>query len=116
MSYGLGSYITTSGPQLIGPGTGNIPRISWTTGQEASMGLGCACGGDCGNCGNGLGLFDSGFDLTQWGWPEYAVAAFAVYALFGAWTTTKRGVRSAGERIRKTRRKVGGVVAGRSKK
>lgn len=114
MSYGLGSYITTTGPQLIGPGTGIIPRISWTTGQEASMGLGCSgcsCGG---SCSEGLGLFDSGMDLSGWGWPEYAIAAFGVYALFGAWTTTKRAARSVGPGIRNVRRKVGAKVAGRA--
>lgn len=110
MSYGLGNYVATSGPQLLGPGTGTIQRISWTTGQEARM-KGLGCGGGCG-CEKGMGLFDSGLDLSGWSWPEYAIAAFGMYALWSAWTTTKRGVRSVGEGVRRTRRKVGSTIAG----
>jgi hypothetical protein len=44
---------------------------------------GCGCGGACADCSShGLGLFDSGLDLTQWGISEWAVAGTGLYLLF----------------------------------
>lgn len=47
------------------------PRI-----YTRSSGLsGCHCGGTCADCsGSGLGLFDAGFDVTQWGAGEWIAA------------------------------------------
>lgn len=44
-------------------------------------GLGCACGGSdrCGCRPGGLGLFDSGLDLNQWGVAEWGVVAGGAY-------------------------------------
>lgn len=36
----------------------------------------CRCGM------SGLGLFESGFDLTQWGIGEWAIVVFGAYAFF----------------------------------
>jgi hypothetical protein len=67
------------------------------------LGLGCLdCGGTC----QGLGIFDSGPDYSQWGWKEYAAIAGGVYLLSSVLFTTTRGVRYAagsGERRRKAR-------------
>jgi hypothetical protein len=49
-----------------------------------NRGIGCSCGGHCDSCrssGAGLGLFDSGLDLTQWGIGEWAAVAGGVYLL-----------------------------------
>lgn len=48
---------------------------------------GCGCSGTC-ECAaaSGLGLFDSGFDLTQWGIAEWATVGIGLYlatSLFG---------------------------------
>jgi hypothetical protein len=37
-----------------------------------------------------MGLFDSGFDVSSWGWQEWAVAAGAVYVAVSVLFTTKR--------------------------
>jgi hypothetical protein len=45
-------------------------------------GAGCGCGGSCGGCGghsHGMGLFESGFDWTQWGAGEWTVAGVGSY-------------------------------------
>lgn len=86
-------YLEGQGTQRYGPGTGLIQRISWTTGQEAQMqGLGdCGCG--CDRCG-GLGLFDSGWDVSTWGLPEWGVVTVAAYMVGSTLFTTKRAARS----------------------
>ena len=88
--------------------------------KRPAFGMGACCDSCAhgGKCSGGMGLFETGLDLTGWGWPEFAIAAFAVYASWSALVTTKRGVRAVGEGVRKTRRKIGGAVAGkgRSKK
>lgn len=40
---------------------------------------GCHCGGTCGGCSRGMGLFDSGFDISQWGTPEWVAAGVGFY-------------------------------------
>ena len=76
------------------------------------MGLCCSgCGCD-GGCSEGLVLFDSGTDYTQWAWPEWAVVGVGVYALLSMWTTTNRGVRAVREGVGRGRRKVGGAISG----
>jgi hypothetical protein len=43
----------------------------------------CACGGHLHDgFRGGLGLFDSGLDLSQWGFGEWAVAGLTAYGLF----------------------------------
>jgi hypothetical protein len=65
-------------------------------------GLGCpglCCGGGC-----GLGLFDSGFDISQWGIMEWLTVAGGLYIVFSVFSTTKRGVAAARELPRKRRK------------
>ena len=70
---------------------------------QVQRGLGCpglCCGGGC-----GLGLFDSGFDLAQWGIGEWAIAAAGVFVAFSVFATTKRGTRAVVRTIRRRRRR-----------
>ena len=60
------------------------------------VGLGCA--GVCG-C-SGMGLFDSGFDPSTWGWPEWLTVAGGLYAAFAVFSTTKRAARSVHRKTR----------------
>ena len=101
MPYGLSMYVQGQGHEHMGPGTSLVQRINWTNGQEMQMspGLGCACG--CGNCSNGLGLFDSGFDPSTFGWPEWLVVGLGGYVLTSMFFGAKRGARAAGEGARR---------------
>lgn len=49
-------------------------------------GLGCGCAG------GGLGLFESGMDLSSWGWKEIGLVLLGVYAVGSMVFTTGRGV------------------------
>jgi hypothetical protein len=101
-------YLVGQGHEHLGPGTSMVQRINWTTGDEftlrdAQSGLGCAagCGCDGGCTKKGLGLFDSGLDLSGWGLPEMGVALLGLYMVFSTFSTTNRGyqrVRSAGRK------------------
>jgi len=97
---GVGLYLPGKGHTHLGPGTSFVQRINWTQQQENQMeglGLGCAgCGGNCGRC--GLGLFDSGVDLSGWGIAEWAVVGIGGYALLSTVFTTQRATR----RVRKS--------------
>ena len=53
------------------------PQTGWASGHTHDCG-GCGGGCGCASC-KGLGLFDSGLDVTQWGAAEWAVAALGVY-------------------------------------
>lgn len=56
-------------------------------------GLGCVgCDGKCG----GLGLFESGIDISQWGWQEWGLALLGGYVVMSVVSTTSRVGRSAG--------------------
>lgn len=62
----------------------------------------CGCGGSCGGCGNGMGdLFDSGTDISGWGWPEWLLVAGGAFVVVNALGS----VASAGKSVR---RSVGG--------
>jgi hypothetical protein len=94
-------YLAGNGNDVMGPGTSTVQRIAWTPGQERELaGMGCACGGRCG----GLGLFESGVDVSGWGWPEWAVVIFGGYALISVLFTTKRAVATV-QRLPGERRK-----------
>jgi hypothetical protein len=67
----------------------------------------CAHGKKC-----GLGLFDSGFDVTQWGWPEFTIAALGGYMLLSTVFTTKRAARGVREGFRRGRKRVARRIAG----
>ena len=60
-----------------------------------SRGLGCpGCGGKCGGVPalSGLGLFDYGMDISQWGVGEWACVAGGAYLLVAMLGTTRRGM------------------------
>ena len=67
---------------------------------DRKTGLGCP--GVCG-C-SGMGLFDSGFDPTTWGWAEWLTVAGGLYVAFSLLFTTKRAA-SAVARMPSDRRK-----------
>jgi hypothetical protein len=66
-----------------------------------AKGLGCPCAG-----GRGLGLFDS-FDFTTWGWQEWLIVIFGVYAIGSLAMDTRSGVSriTKGARKRRSRKK-----------
>ncbi len=62
-----------------------------------SMGFGgCGCGGKCGGCGgghaHGMGLFDSGWDLSGWGLAEWGIVAVGAYVAYSVLFTTGKGI------------------------
>lgn len=61
------------------------------TGMGGCAGLGCPAGGMACGCA-GLGLFDSGTDFTQWGWPEWGIVIVGGYMLLSTLFTTRRAV------------------------
>ena len=80
-----------------------LQSIPCAAGNPVQAGLGCpglCCGGGC-----GLGIFDSGFDVSQWGLAEWVVGAAAVYVAFSVFSTTKRGVRAVRAIPRKRRQR-----------
>jgi hypothetical protein len=93
-------YLTSTQPNIMGPGTGLVQRYDWSPQLSARMnqafgykGMGCACKGLAGcKCG-GLGLFDSGFDPSGWGWPEFGIVGLGAYMLLSTISTTKRAAR-----------------------
>ena len=71
-------------------------RVAAEIGPPVDMqgkGMGCGCAGLGCTCGGGLGLFDSGMDLTTWGISEWSIVATGVYALFSLLGDTRRGAR-----------------------
>jgi hypothetical protein len=104
-------YLIGKGHDHEGPGTSMVQRINWTEDNESqlaaatfpgrsgrdALGLGCGCGGSCGATGNcGLGIFDSGMDISAWGWPEWAIVGVGVYAGLSLLGDTRRGVSRVG--------------------
>jgi hypothetical protein len=86
-------YLVGQGHEHLGPGTSMVQRINWTQHEEMQLdGFGCACAEGHGLVGRGLGLFDSGLDVSTWGVGEWAVVAFGVYAGMSLLGDTKRGV------------------------
>jgi hypothetical protein len=84
-------YLMGKGHTHYGPGTSFVQRIDWTRPEEMRMeGMGCAgCG--CQNC-RGLGLFESGFDVSGWGPLEIGIVALGGYMLLSTIFTTGRAV------------------------
>lgn len=79
-----------------------MPAPVLYTPGSSGPGLGCACGGSCGHCSSGsggwggLGLFETGMDLTGWGVGEYVAAAgvaFLGFKLLSGIMGTTRAVR-----------------------
>jgi hypothetical protein len=85
-----------------------VPAPVLYTPASSGPGLGCACGGKCGDCG-GLGLFDSGLDLSQWGVGEWVAAAGIGYLGI----TLLGGLMGATRKVRRTVRKRSATAARR---
>ena len=82
------------------------------------LGLGACCD-SCkhgGACSGGMGLFDSGLSPTTWGWSEWLVIGLGGYMLTSMFFGAQRGVRAAGEGVRRGvkrgRRRLAEKVAG----
>ena len=94
-------YLTSSQPNIMGPGTGLVQRYNWTPELEARMrsafgsGMsgGCGCAGLKGCSCGGMGLFDSGMDPSGWGWPEMVIVGLGGYMVLSTLMTTKRAAR-----------------------
>src|ERR1039458_10889058 len=87
-SEGLGQYIygfPCPYDSVMDPGPA-LPALLQATGLS---GCGCGCGGEC-----GMGYFDSGFDISGWGFAEWGTGIFAGYAFVSLFMDTKRSVRS----------------------
>ena len=96
-SQGLGQYIDgfpCPYDSVMDPGA-QLPQM------VQAKGLGCPCAG-----GRGLGLFDS-FDFTTWGWQEWLIVIFGVYAIGSLAMDTRSGVSriTKGARKRRSRKK-----------
>lgn len=130
-------YLVGKGADVMGPGTSTVQRIDWSRANEMQlmdsvrgrgpglgcvpefrsdcrqMGMGCACGGTCREC--GLGLFDS-MDPTAWGWQEWAIVGVGGYMLTSMLFTGRRAARqvreSVSSRVKGARRRLGRRVAG----
>lgn len=114
-------YLMGQGHEHLGPGTSMVQRINWTQDQETQLrnamqgrgpglgsvpefaadlrqmtryrGMGCACKGFAGcPCSAGLGLFETGLDLSGWGWPEYVIVGLGAYVVASTVFTTGRAV------------------------
>jgi hypothetical protein len=79
--------------------------IIYTPLARSGPGLsGCGCGGACGSChshAGGLGLFDSGFDVSQWGVGEWVATAAIGYLSLKILGDVSRGARSVKKRVGK---------------
>lgn len=89
-------YMVGKGHEHTGPGTA---MVQFALPNTAYRGMGCAgCGGRCApglTCGRtltGLGLFESGFDISGWGWPEILIAGLGGYMVLSTVFTTKRAL------------------------
>ena len=91
---------------LQGPGTVLVQRIPWTAAQESQMaGMGCAsCGGCCQQ--KGMGLFDAGFDFSQWNWTEWALVALGAYVVVSMINDTRSAVVTVRRKARGVRKAI----------
>ena len=97
-SRGMGTYISWPicgypNQQIQVPNPG-------LSGFRKGLGCGCGCGG---SCFKGLGYFDTGWDISGWGWMEWGTILGIAYMLMSTVQTTKRGVQKARKRVRRFR-------------
>jgi len=83
-----------------GPGTELVQHIDW------APGMGCACES------KGMGLFDSGFDISGWGWLEWGLAGLGGYMVLSTVFTTQRAVGRVREGVKRTRKRVARKIQG----
>ncbi len=120
-------YLVGKGHEHLGPGTSMVQFIEAKQGEFAGLGftpefaadcsqmggrrgLGCGCTKPCNGC--GLGLFESGTDISGWSWQEYAIAGVAAYAAVSMLFTTRSAVEGTRQGVRRARRKLGSRIAG----
>lgn len=61
----------------------------------STMGLGCGCGGTCGGCGApGLGMFESGLNVSGWGLGEWLAIGAGIAIAAAALGKGKRTMRT----------------------
>jgi hypothetical protein len=89
---GLGAYVGTQNYALT------------PAGQAGIRGLGCGCRGIGCACDQGMGLFESGMDYTQWGPGEWAIVVLGGYMVFSTLFTTRRAARAATRKGKAVRR------------
>lgn len=95
--YGMGNYIRW--PMCGGPQAAAVTR--------QFVGL-SGCGGKCGcggRCQQGLGYFDSGWDVSGWGWMEWGTVLVIGYMLMSTFQTSKRGYKRAASTVKGYRRR-----------
>jgi hypothetical protein len=86
---------------FLAPGGGHGPAAPVLYTPAAGLGgCGCGCNGH-GSCGGGLGLFESGFDWTQWSVGEWTVAAVGSYLAVSLFSDMAR----AGHKVRRSLRR-----------
>ncbi len=84
-------YIAGRGHQHTGPGTSMVQFVPPVARFGDGMGAccsGCSHGGTC----SGMGLFESGWDVSGWGWPEMLIAGLGAYMVLSTVFTTSRAV------------------------
>lgn len=103
--YGLGTYINwpiCGGAQQIAA-TQNFAGLS---GYMRSRGMGCAGGCSCGGtCQKGLGYFDTGWDISGWGWMEWGTVAVVAYMLMSTFQTSRRSYKRATGTVKRYRKR-----------
>lgn len=90
----------------VNRGVGDYERAPWGSifynyGQylpAKKMGLGCS---SCQS--KGVGLFDSGLDVSGWGIAEWAIAGIGIYALASTFVQTKRNYQRVRRVVRRRR-------------
>ena len=66
----------------------------------------CTSGGPCEGGDHGMGqLFDSGTDISGWGWPEWAIVGFGAFAVLSAVQNVTSAGRSVSRSVRRYRRR-----------
>lgn len=113
-------YLMGKGHEHEGPGTSMVQRIHWGEAQETQLsdtfqpdvtgrGLG-SCG--CKGCAKGLGLFETGFDVSGWTWAEWGIVLLGAYAAYSMLFTTRTAASAVSSGVRRTRKRLARRVAG----
>jgi hypothetical protein len=90
---GVGNYITW-------PVCGGPAQIQNTRQFVGLSGCGCGCGGSKPACNSGLGYFDTGWDISGWGWMEWGTVLVAAYMLMSTFQATGRSYRKVSRGVK----------------
>lgn len=97
-------YLTVQNPPAsLGPQSAFTRFVSSGSGYNTGLGSTCGCGGAC--CSPGLGFFDTGWDISGWGWMEWGTVFVGAYVILSVFSTSKRGYQRTARKIRKYRRR-----------